>query len=452
MRNRKPIIAMLMLACSVGACGQVSLGAAIDLALRGSNQVKIAEDDQARALATLAETKDVYIPALTFSSGLAKATGFPPGDPSTFKIAAQGLIFNEAQPQFIKAARSAWKASVLATQNARQEVIFDAASTYAELDADTREMAALHEQEEAARDMARILEDRANAGLEPQLAMKKAQLRAAQARLKRLDIEGRADFLREHLAGLTRMTADLLRTAPESVPPFPPVVPQQNAVQLAIDSNAGLKSAYEEAKSKQFLAKAQHRVNFRPEIDLILQYGYLYDFNNYSRYYTFALPPSEVVAGVGIAFPLFNRVQDAKAREADAEAAKALHTADQQKEQMNEHLVQLRRAVEQTDAAAEVARLQQDISAQNLEALQLRAQQGGEMNGTSVNPADVSGAVLEERGLEADFIAAEFEHTRAELQWMRAVGTLADWARSSLTGATTGAMGAGSGTNLSRQP
>ncbi len=421
-------------ACAGVACqAQVSLGTAIDLALRTSEQVKIAEAEQARARAALSEMKDAYVPSLGLTSGLAKGTGFSLSDPSVLKFTAQGLLFNASQPDYVRAAREAWRASQFSLENARQQVVLDTALTYAELDADAREGAALRQQEQASRDMVRVIQDRADAGLESRLASKKAQLRAAQARLKRLDLDARADVLREHLAGLIGLPAAGLMTDAASIPSFPPLPPVADA-RVAALSSASVQSALQEAKSKQAYAKGQHSVNFRPEIDLLVQYGYISDFNDYSRFYNRELPASNLVAGVAIQLPLWNQTQDAKAREADAEAVKATHQAALQQSQASEQILQLRRAVEQTDAAAEVARLQAEIAADNLEALRLRAQQGGEVNGASVNPADVAGGQMEELGLKADAVAAEFEHTKAELQWMQAAGTLTAWAQSSLSG------------------
>jgi outer membrane protein len=426
------IVCVLALLCGGAAVAQTSFKSAVDMALASSDRVKVAEAEEAHALAALSEVKDAYVPSLSFSSGLAKGTGFPPGDPSTFKITAQGLVMNSSQPQFVRAAREGWRASVLATENARQQVILDTALTYFELQACERQAAVLQEEEDAANRLTQIMQDRESAGLESKLTLARTRLRAAQTRLKRLDVQTRADVLTEHLASLTGADPQSLRKLSDSIPAFPALLPPESAKLSAVDANLGLKSAYQEAKSKQYFAKGQHKVNFRPEIDLLLQYGYLYDFNDYSQYYSTRLPPSNAVAGVQISVPLFNRAQDAKAREADADAVKAVHQADLQRLQVNENVVQLRRALEQTDAQAEVARLQHEISADNLQALDLRAQQGGDNSAAAITPADTEGAKIEERGLLADSIEADFEHTKAELEWMNLVGTLDDWAGASV--------------------
>jgi outer membrane protein TolC len=438
--SRSPALRLVLamfawLCCGGAALGQVSLGSAIDLALRNSDQVKIAAAEQARAAAALSEMKDAYIPSLNFTSGLAKGTGFPPSDPSTVKLNAQGLVLNASQPQFIRAAREALHASDLALKNVQQQIVLDCALTYLELDSMDREIPVLKDEENAAAAMVRIMQARQNAGLESVLTGKKARLRAAQTRLKRLDLETRADVLRQHLVTLIGVPGLGLKTETASVPPFPPAPPNGVDEAAASASDLGVRGAYAAAKSKQYLAKGQHRITLHPEFDLLLQYGYLYDFNDYSQYYSHPLPPSNAVAGIAIIVPLFNRAQSAKAAEADAEAVKAVHEADLQESQLHEQIVQQHRAVEQTAAAADVAHLQHEISADTLEATRLRADQGGQANGATVTPADTAASTMEERGLLADSIAADFDHAKAELQWMRATGTLETWAKSALTAA-----------------
>jgi hypothetical protein len=124
----------------------------------------------------------------------------------------------------------------------------------------------------------------------------------------------------------------------------------------------------------------------------------------------------------------------AKAKESGAEAVKASHQASLATAQLNEQVIQLERSVEQTDAAAEVARLQHEITNDELEALKLRADSGGsEANGVVVTLAETSGSQIEERAQYVDYLNAEWEHKKAELSLMRAIGTLADWAKAALT-------------------
>jgi len=434
-RRAAATLILLTLACWSGerAIAQVSFGTAVDLALRNSDTVQIALAEQAKAKAVLAETKDVYIPSVAFGSGLAYTNGFPIGDPSVVRFTGQGLVANFSQPSYIRSAKAGYAAATYSLEDVRRQVIHDAAESYAELDATQKSLAALQQEETAAHEFVRITQDRVDSGVQAQLDSKKAQLRAAQVRLRRIDLEGRADLLREHLASLTGVPASSFTTDSASIPAFPPPPPTASLRQAALDSSAAIKSAYEMAKSKQYQAHGDHRVEWRPEIDLALQYGYFADFNNYSVYY-YKFTNSNIAAGVQITVPLFNAALRNKARESDADAAKATHQLNLASAQVSEQVLQLSRAVEQTDAAAEVARLQHEISSADLDALQLRASQGSSgPSGGVVTPNETAGAQIQERGLYVDFLNAEWEHTKAELSLMNATGTLADWAKAALT-------------------
>jgi len=430
---------LLPLACIVAggsqANAQISFGTTVDLALRNSEPVQIALADQAKARAVVSESKDIYIPSLTFASGLAYTNGFPIGDPSVVRFAIQGLVANFSQPNYIRAAAAGYRAATFSLDDARQQVILDASQSYAELDATNKQLAAMKQEEESAQEFVRITQDRVDSGVQAQLDTKKAQLRAAQVRLKRLDLAARADVLQQHLSALTGIHGAGFITDGATIPAFPTAPPADALQQQAVDSSAAVKSAYELAKSRQFQAKGDHKIEWHPEVDLVVQYGYFSNINNYSAYYNpGSFRPSNAAVGVQITVPIFSMPLRAKARESDADAVKATHQANLAASQVSEHVLQLVRSVEQTDAAAEVARLQHEISSADLDALQLRANHGSSAPGDAVvTPNETAGAQIEERGLYVDYLTAEWQHTRAELGLMRAIGTLGDWAKTALT-------------------
>lgn len=425
-----------------GAWAQVSLGTAVDLALRNSDAVLIAQADQGKAKAALDQVRAAYIPSLTFGSGLAYGTGFPLGDPSVVRMASQGLIFNDSQRDFIRASKAGYEASVLSVEAARQQVILDTALTYAELDATENSLTALQQEETDAKGLVSITQERVQSGVDAPVDLKKAQLRAAQARLKRVDLAAEADVLREHLEALTGIHGGSWKTDADSIPAFPALSTDDETRQEAMSSSVAIKQAEKEASAKQHTAFGQHRVLWRPEIDLALLYGYYSNYNNYSQYYIRPLPPNNIVAGVQIQVPLFNAAQNARAREADAEATKAFRQVDQTRHQVSEDTIRLRHEVEQTDAAEEVARLQHELSQSQLEALETQAQNNSGAFGTApITPKDTQSARVDEHVLLTNYLAARLEHVKAELSLMRATGQLEAWARTALTsaGAAAGA-------------
>jgi hypothetical protein len=70
---------------------QLSFTSAIDLSLRNSSRVKLAQDEVNKAAATLVETRSVFIPSITAGSGVGASSGITLNVPTIFTINAQAL-------------------------------------------------------------------------------------------------------------------------------------------------------------------------------------------------------------------------------------------------------------------------------------------------------------------------------------------------------------------------
>src|SRR5271170_4829482 len=98
----------------------------------------MAAADVQRAAAGVTEQRDVYIPSFLLGSSVGYSYGFPIGQPSVVNVSSQSLLFTFSQRDYIRSARSALKAAELSLADARQQVLFDAALAYIQLDADHR--------------------------------------------------------------------------------------------------------------------------------------------------------------------------------------------------------------------------------------------------------------------------------------------------------------------------
>jgi outer membrane protein TolC len=160
----------LLITCSAFALGAMPAGAqlsfttAIDLALKNSPKVLMAKAEVDKAVAALAQTRDIYIPTLVGGSGLGFSYGFPVGQPSVFNVTSQSLIFNFSQVDYIRAARASLDAANLALKDARMAVAEDAAVTYVALERDLRRQDALSEEAAYAVRLVSIVQDRLDAG------------------------------------------------------------------------------------------------------------------------------------------------------------------------------------------------------------------------------------------------------------------------------------------------
>ncbi len=127
----------------IRASAQISLYTVVDLALRNSASVRMAQANVVRAAAGLAEAKDAYIPSFQFGVEPGYSYGFPLGQPSIFNFQSQSLLFSFSQPYYIRSARAALQAAQYNLQDSREQVVLDSALHYIELYKTVKEINAL---------------------------------------------------------------------------------------------------------------------------------------------------------------------------------------------------------------------------------------------------------------------------------------------------------------------
>ena len=110
------------------------------------------------------------------------------------------------------------------------------------------------------------------------------------------------------------------------------------------------------------------------------------------------------------------------AQAADSEALKAKKQAEATRNRISEETLKLERAVEQLEAAREVAQLEYQLAQSGLEAAQTRI---NAQTGTYHELAD-AGVQADERYLL--YQDADFEYQRARMNLLRATGDLEKWA------------------------
>jgi outer membrane protein TolC len=427
--RRLSIVAACVFAASVPATAQISFTTAIDLALKNSPKVQSAQADVEKAIAVLAETKDVYIPSLTGGSGLGWSYGFPLGQPSVFNFTSQSMLISFSQKNYIQAARTSLTAANLALRDIRQSVAEDTAITYLALDRDQQKVSALNDEAGYASRLVTIVQDRLDAGQDSAISYTSSRLTAAQIRLARLRAEDDGEADRLHLATLIGLPAGGLGVVSSSVPPFEPP-PSVDAVTAATTS-PGVQSAYAVAKAKQQTARGDQHYLWRPQIMFVAQYSLFAKFNNYDKYYN-AFQYSNAGIGIDMRFPVFDAVHKAKARESAADAARAQHDADYARNQFLEGRQKVRRATAELAARAEVAGLDQQLAQQQLDVMMVQLNSGNGSNGAQMTPKDEQMARIAQREKFVTYIDAGFQTRQAQINLLRQTGDLENWLKSAV--------------------
>jgi len=404
----------------------IPLKRVVELALTHATGAAVSAAEEQRAAASYRELKDSYIPQLSTGAGIGYSYGYPlslaGSAPSLFNVNAQSAVWDASLREFVKAARAESDVASLKNKDQRNQIIQDAAQSYAELGKWEQRLVELQQTEAEAERTETAVAERVKEGVDTQMDQERAQLATLRVRLRITEAQGSADVLRGHLSKLTGLSASDIQTEPDSVPDFP-ALPQETPASSATDSNPTVQAAIEHARA---------------------QYALLSTFNNFQSYYIPSKPctvggvnvlcvtntfhQNNETIGVAIRFPFFNVAQRARAKAADADAIMAKRQAEATRNQVSEETLRYQRTVTQMKAARDVAEVEYDIAEKTVAAVRTRMEAGMPTNGATANLHDLEDARSQ---LSERFIALQdvtFELQRAELGLLRSTGELEKWA------------------------
>lgn len=434
------IVAIFLLSTTVSA-EVVPLKRIVELALSHATSGAIAAADEQRANAAYRDLRNNYIPQLFTGAGLGYSFGFPlaleGSAPSLFNINTQSALLNPSLREFIHAARRDTAVASLNARDQRNQIIQDAAQSYAELAKWEQRLTKLQQSEADANTMQAAVAERVKEGIDSEIDQKRAQLSTARVRLRIAEAQGAADVLREHLSKLTGLAAASLQTDPDSIPAAPALSPTEEPGKDAADSSPTVQSAVEHARAQYLRAQGEHKA-WWPSIDFAAQYALLSKFNNFQNYYipskpcitplgeflcvTNAFQQNNATIGVSIRFPLFNASQRARAQTADADALKASKQAEAARNRFSEETLRLQRSVTQLQASRDVAQLEYEIAEKSLAAVQTRMDSGT----ANLHDLDDARTQVSERFITLQDVTFDLE--RSQLALLRSTGDLEKWA------------------------
>jgi outer membrane protein TolC len=428
-RLRRQLILCSALACAVTpAVAQISFTSAVTLALKNSPKVKTAQADVDKARATLEELRDAYIPNVVGASSIGPPSyGFPLGQPSIYNLNSQSLVYSSPQRDYIRAAKATLQASTLSLKDVRESVAEDTAITYLALNRDLQRQAVLQEQQGFADHLVAIVQDRLAAGQDRPIDLTSARLTAAQVHLARLRMDDEAIADQAHLARLLGLPPQGLGTSVSSIPSMVTVRPDDQPTSTGPTINPAVASAYALAASKHQIALAENSYIMRPQITLNAQYSRFAKFNNLQDYY-FRFQQNNAAIGIQITLPFFDAAHKAKARGADADAARAQHDADSIRDQFLDIRLKAQHAADELAVRAEIATLDQQIAQENLDALLVQLNTGNGNSATvQMTPKDEQTSRIAERERYLAVLNANFELQQAQVSLMRQSGELENW-------------------------
>ena len=427
------VAACLLLAAPL-ARGQLSLQSAVDLALKNSPRIRIAQADVAKARAAWQETRDAYIPAISTQPGYGQATGAPLNVPVIFSIQAQSLVFSFQQKDFVRAAQASIESAQHALNSERIRVVQDVTNTYVALDNAQLRRPVIQRELDLAERLTTVTSQRIDAGVDAKVELPKSKRTALQIRLLALQLEDEIAFNARHLATLTGLPATAIRTDPASIPELAPVRARQTQLDVADDE--GIAALAATARSKQFQAFGDKRYMLRPQISLGASYSRVdIGLSSYAAYYprygAAGNTENSLQFGLSFTIPILDMAHRAKARQSQADADHAGADVLLQRGIFQEGQAKLRNSALELQLRADLAQQEQEIAADQFETLQIQLQSsGGTGTGTGpqANPKDALNAELQERQRFYDLLAAKLQLQQVQVNLLQQQdGGLSRW-------------------------
>jgi outer membrane protein TolC len=427
-KSRLVFAAVILILASAALSAQVSLATVVDLAQKNSTQVRLAEADVQKTQAVLSQSKDVFVPSVTFSSGLPvfPETGFTGTPPSIWSASVSSLVFSIPQKRYIDAARQSLNAAMAALKDAREQVALEASMAYVELDTVNQELAAAKQQEQFATRLVDIEQQRAEAGVSSVNDLLHDRLTAAEVKLARIHLESRSARLSKQLATVTGLPLGSISPDHASIPEVPQIRPDHP------QTLAGISAARLIALSKQSQAKGDREVNFMPQLSFGAQYARNTNLlNDVNGFFAKPLPANNFSSGIAISVP-FDLGHYAKHRESAADALRARVEAEQAEHQNDQQIADLTTSLKELDAQAEVASLKQQIAGEQLKTVLTQLEVGNGAAGVPGGPAQLSPreeqlSRMDERQKMQDSLEAGLDLSKARLGLLRALGHMQDW-------------------------
>jgi outer membrane protein TolC len=415
---------------AITAHAQVSLRTVVELAQSNSSQVKLAIADVRKAESELAQSRDAFVPSMSFGSGLPAfpEVGFTGSLPTIWDSTIQSMVFSLPQIRYIQAAKLGVKAAKLGLDDAKEQVALDASTEYIELDTVNQELTAAQEQEKYASRMVEIEQQRVDGGVDAKSNLLQAQLAAAEVKLHRLRLESRAGTLDKQLSTLTGLPVGSIIASHDSIPEIPAVTADEPA-----KSTPGIESAQRLADSRARVQLGdEDRKRWLPEVGFGAQYNRNTTLLNSINYYYYRpLPANNFSTGFSIRLPIFNVENHDKAKESAAEALRARVEAEQAQQQNDIQIAELSGSLRELDTLAEIAKLKQEISAEQLQGVSSQLELGNGTSGANaqpqLSPEAEQQARVDERQKYMDALDAGLDLSKARLNLLRALGHMQDW-------------------------
>jgi outer membrane protein TolC len=275
----------------------------------------------------------------------------------------------------------------------------------------------MHSERQSAGRILDATRQRADAGRELPIEVTRAQLTTARIEQRIAQLEDREDALSGELRDMTGLPSDQpIEVSTEEIPSAA-VAEAKDLVSEAMANNIELRQAETEVHAREEKLKGE-RGGYWPTIAVVGQYNVLTNTNNYTEFFN-KFQRNNVIFGLEVRVPIFASRTTSAIAFARADLNAANLSLAKKRSELSLDVRRMARQVRQADLAGEVARLELQLSQENLRILQAQVDQG------RGNLKDLEAEHLNENDKWLSYLDANYARQQAQLELLRTTGQLA---------------------------
>jgi outer membrane protein TolC len=399
----------------------LTLKEAVTLAVANSRDLALARLQYSLVQREAGVARSAFRPNFYTGTGAAYTNGFPlmsgGGLPALFSLSYDQQIFNPPLKGDQRAAEQRADEQRLSMEGVRDSVMVHAALDYLELAKVRHAEELLHSERQSAGRILEATRQRADAGRELPIEVTRAQLTAARIEQRIAQLEDREDALSGELRDMMGLSSDQpIEVSTEEIPSAA-MAEAKDLVSEAMANNIELRQAETEVRAREEKLNGESG-GYWPTVSLVGQYNVLSSTNNYTEFFR-KFQRNNVIFGIEVRVPIFASRTTSAIAFARADLNAANLSLAKKRSELSLDVRRMARQVREADLAGEVARLELQLSQENLRILQAQVDQGrGSLK-------DLEAEHLNENDKWLAYLDANYARQQAQLELLRTTGQLA---------------------------
>jgi outer membrane protein TolC len=425
-KNRKILLGVLCaMFCGVPALSaqdvvSLNLKQSVEMALRNSRDVALAQARYNVTQNTVEVNRSVFRPNLFTGSGAAYTYGFPQtvsgSAPSIVNASYVQTVYNPLLSSEVRASDERKEAQRLELEKTRNAVMLQTSSSYLELAKVRHSLDLMRTQRQS---NARILEftrQRLAEGRELPIEVTRAELNEARSEQKIVQLESRQRILERQIAALIGIPGDRRIEIESEVLPLDEQQREQDLVDRALNSSLDLQQAEYERRARAHRLEGEIGTRW-PTVDVFAEYGLFSKINNFQEFFQ-KFQRNNFNIGLQVRIPIVNSQRSANVALARSELTAAEMDLRAKRQNVQLDVERQYQHLRELDAARDVARLELKLAQENLQIVQASFEEGRS------NLRDVEKARLDENDKWVAFLDSDYDHPKARLDLLNTTGDL----------------------------